>query len=79
MAEKVKGREGEGPLESPREGFGLCTLREWPIWQAEAEAALGTSTSVGALGTDASPQPGLLPGGEPAPGDLMEGGQIRPQ
>ena len=44
MAEKVKGREGEGPLESPREGFGLCTLREWPIWQAEAEAALGTST-----------------------------------
>ena len=79
MAEKVKGRGAEGLLQSPREGFGLCTLREWPIWKAEVEAALGTPTSVGALGTDASPQPALLPGGEPGPGDLMQGGQNRPQ
>ena len=79
MAEKVKGRQGEGPLQSPREGFGLCALREWPIWQAEAEAGLGTPTLARVLGTDASPQPGLLPGGEPAPGDLMQGEQNRPQ
>ena len=78
MAE-VKGREVEGPLPSPREGFGLCALREWPIWRAEAEAGPGTPTSAGVLGTDASPQPGLLPGGEPAPGDLMQGGRNRPQ
>ena len=33
-------------------------LKEWAVWEAETEPALGSPTSVGALGVDAIPQPG---------------------